>query len=76
MISSTQCEETEQNSKQNKSRDLYKTVKNITKCFNPRLDVLKDDSNNVLTDSTDVLNRWKEYCEKLHENQIVRVNIK
>eukprot|EP00794_Sanderia_malayensis_P019306 gene19306-21230_t len=64
-----QCEEIEQNSKQSASRDLHKAVKNTTKRFNPRLDVVKDDSNNILTDSTDVLNRWKEYCEKLYENQ-------
>eukprot|EP00794_Sanderia_malayensis_P005102 gene5102-5748_t len=62
------CEEIEQNSKRSASRDLYKAVKNIAKRFNPRLDVVKDDSNNILTDSTDVLNRWKEYCEKLYEN--------
>ena len=29
---------------------------------------MKDDSDNVLTGSTDVLNRWKDYCEKLYEN--------
>ena len=29
---------------------------------------MKDDSNNVLTDSTDAMNRWKEYREKLYEN--------
>ena len=63
-----QCEEIENNSKQNARRDLYKAVKNIARRFNPRLEVVKDDSNNVLTDSSDVLNRWKEYCEKMHEN--------
>ena len=63
-----QCEEVENNSKQNATRDLYKAVKNITRRFNPRLEVVKDDSNNVLTDSSDVVNRWKEYCEKLYEN--------
>ena len=55
-----QCEEIENNSKQNATRDLYRAVKNITRRFNPRLEVVKDDSNNVLTDSSDVLNRWKE----------------
>ena len=63
-----QCEEIENNSKQNATRDLYRAVKNITRRFNPRLEVVKDDSNNVLTDGSDVLNRWKEYCEKLYEH--------
>ena len=51
-----QCE-VSNSSQRSASRDLYKAVKNITKRFNPRLDVVKDDSNNVLTNSTDVLNR-------------------
>jgi len=29
---------------------------------------MKDDSHNVVTDSSDILNRWKDYCEKLYEN--------
>ena len=48
--------------------DLQFSFKNIARRFNPRLEVVKDDSNNVSTDSSDVLNRWKEYCEKLYEN--------
>ena len=63
-----QCEEIENNSKQKATRDFYKAVENITRRFNPRLEVVKDDSNNVLTDRFDVLNRWKECCEKLYEN--------
>ena len=47
---------------------MYKAVKNITRHFNPRLELVRDDSDNVLTDSTDVLNRWKDYCEKVCEN--------
>ena len=40
----------------------------MTRRFNPTLEVVKDDSNNLLTGSSDVLNRWKKYCEKLYEN--------
>ena len=29
---------------------------------------MKDDSHNVVTDSSDILNRWKDYCEKSYEN--------
>ena len=36
-----QCEEIENNSKQNATRDLYRAVKNIARRFNPRLEVVK-----------------------------------
>ena len=55
-----QCEEIEYNSSQNATKDLYEAVKNTTKHrFNSRLEVVKDVSNNVLTDSTNVLNRCR-----------------
>ena len=63
------CKEMDRTSKENVTRDFYKAVKNITRRFSPRLEVVKDDSNNVVTDSFDALNRWKEYCEKLYKNQ-------
>ena len=63
-----QCEEIEHNSKQSATRGLYKAFKNITRRFNVRLEVVKHDSSNVLTDSTDVLNIRKDCCEKLYEN--------
>ena len=47
-----QCEEIEHNSKQSATRGLYKAFKNITRRFNLRLEVVKHDSSNVLTDST------------------------
>ena len=70
-----QCEEIEHNSKQNATRDLYKAVKNITRRFNPRLEVVKDYSDNVVTYSTDILHRWKITVKNCMKSQIVTMNV-
>ena len=44
------------------SKVAYNTLKALTKTQQHKSEVIKDSSGNILTESTDVLNRWIEYC--------------
>ena len=58
--------------KKGKTKEVYKTIKNFTRQFNPRVGVIKDEQGNNLTEERDIKNRWKEYLEYLYmrNNQI------
>ena len=44
------------------SREAYNTLKALTKTQQRKSAVIEDGSENILTESTAVLNRWTEYC--------------
>ncbi|XP_071497497.1 uncharacterized protein [Diadema antillarum] len=50
---------------------MYGEIKNFTKKFKPSLNVIKNKEGNTLTETTDVLDRWKEYCRELYEDEEV-----
>jgi hypothetical protein len=50
-------------SNQNDSRKFYPAVKNLSKGFQPRLDICKDKNGNVIGDKSEIMNRWVEYFE-------------
>ena len=52
--------------KENKSREMYEEINNLTKSFQPRLGVIKDKYGKTLTDSEKILGRWKEYCADMY----------
>ncbi|GFN81370.1 endonuclease-reverse transcriptase [Plakobranchus ocellatus] len=54
--------------KENRSREMYEEIKNITKTFQPRLGVIKDEKGNILTESKQIVDRWKRYCEKMYSS--------
>ncbi|GFR75769.1 endonuclease-reverse transcriptase [Elysia marginata] len=63
------CEQIENNfSKKNRSRDAYNIIKNLTKTFQPKSIVIKDENGNVLTESGQILDRWKRYSENMFAN--------
>ena len=61
-----QCEVIENNAVTNATKELYQTVRNITKKFKPSSDTVKDEDGRVLCDGERVRDRWKEYCTKLY----------
>ena len=67
-----ECEKVEDNMKKGKTKEVYKTIKDFTRPFNPRVEVIKDEQGNNLTEERDIKNRWKEYVENLYmrNNQI------
>ena len=56
--------------RENKSREMYEEIKSLTKTFQPRLGVIKDENGNTLTESEKIIDRWQRYCEGMYsENQ-------
>ena len=53
-------------SKQN-SKELYRTLKEITAQFTPRLGVLKNEDGNIITEEQEIKLRWQEYTEQLYQ---------
>ena len=46
-------------------RDLYKGIKEFKKGYQARVDVIKNENEELLTDSNSILNRWKDYFSQL-----------
>ena len=48
------------------SKEAYNTLKAFTKTQQHKSAVIKDSSENILMESTAVLNRWTEYCSGIY----------
>ena len=44
---------------------MYKEIRTLIKNFTPKLNVIKEAKGETLTESDDILARWKEHCEGL-----------
>jgi hypothetical protein len=53
------------NSKNKNIRDLYKGVNEFKRSHQPRNNLVKDENGDLLADSHNILNRWKNYFSQL-----------
>jgi hypothetical protein len=53
--------ELETNNKKKNNRDLYRGTNEFKKGYQPRINIIKDENGNLLTDPQSVLNRWKNF---------------
>ena len=60
------CQRIESSAITNQTKDLYQGVKKLTRKFRPRIDVIKNENKEVLSEGSKVMDRWKRYCEKLY----------
>jgi hypothetical protein len=60
--------ELETNNKRN-IRDLYRSINEFKKGFQPRINIIKDENGNLIADPQNVLNRWKNFF-----NQVLNVH--
>ena len=65
----TLCQELEDHSQSNSSRNLFRSVKDLTGKSTARLAVIKDENVKILTESEEIKDRWKRYCEELYASQ-------
>ena len=50
---------------------MYKEIESLTKTFQPRLGVIKDENGETLTETEKITDRWKRYCEEMYsDNQL------
>jgi hypothetical protein len=53
------------NSKKKNFRDLYRGINEFKRGYQPRNNLVKDDNGDLLADSHNILNRWKNYFNQL-----------
>jgi hypothetical protein len=53
------------NSKNKNIRDLYRGINEIKRGYQPINNLVKDENDDMLADSHNILNRWKNYCSQL-----------
>ena len=60
---SDQCKETNENNRMEKTRDLFKKIRDTKGTFRAKMGSIKDRNNMDLTEAEDI-KRWQEYTEK------------
>eukprot|EP00795_Rhopilema_esculentum_P005530 gene5530-2263_t len=60
------CAKIEQHGNKNETEEMFQAIKSPTNKRSQRLNVIKDEDNHVLTESKDIQDRWKRYCENLY----------
>ena len=62
-----QCKEIEENKGMEKTRVLFKKIRDIKGRFHAKMVSVKDRNGMVLTEAEDIKKRWQEYTEKLQK---------
>ena len=67
---SNQCKETEENNRMEKTRDLFKKMRDTKGTFHAKMAPTKDRSCMDLTEAEDIKKRWQEYTEELYKKDL------
>ena len=60
---SGQCKEIEENNRMEKSRDLFKNIRDTKGIFHAKMGTIKDRNGTDLTEAEDIKKRWQEYTK-------------
>ena len=66
---SDQSKETEKNNRMEKTRDLFKKIRDISRTFYEKMGSIKDRNGMDLTEE-DIKKRWQEYTEDLYKKEL------
>ena len=67
---SNQCKEIEENNRMEKTRDLFKKIRDTKGTFHAKMGLIKDRNGMDLTKSEDIKKRWQEYTEELYKKDL------
>ena len=67
---SDQCKEIEENNRMEKTRDLFKKIRDTKGTFCAKMGSVKDRNGMDLTEVEDIKKRWQEYTEELYKKDI------
>ena len=63
-----QCKEIEENNRMQKTRDLFKKIRNTKGTFHAKMCSIKDrNAMDLKTEAEDIKKRWQEYTEELYK---------
>uniref|UniRef100_A0A8D9DWW4 Craniofacial development protein 2 n=1 Tax=Cacopsylla melanoneura TaxID=428564 RepID=A0A8D9DWW4_9HEMI len=58
----------------NNTREFYRVTRFFKKGFTPRIDLIKDNDGNLISDESKALEQWKSYFENLLNCEVIRNN--
>ena len=65
-----QCKEIEEINRIEKTRDLFKKIRDTKGIFHAKMGSIKDRNGMDLTEAEDIKKRWQEYTEELHKKDL------
>ena len=67
---SDQCKEIEENNRIEKTRDLFKKIRDTKGMFHAKMGSIKDRNGMDLKEAEDIKKRWQEYREELYKKDL------
>ena len=67
---SDQCKEIEEDNRMEKTRDLFKKIRDTKGTFHEKMGSINDWNGMVLTEAEDIKKRWQEYIEELNTKNL------
>ena len=67
---SDQCKEIEENSRMEKTRDLFKKIRDTKGTFQAKMGTIKERNGMDLTEAEDIKKRWQEYTQELYKKDL------
>ena len=67
---SDQCKEIEENNRMEKTRDLFKKIRDTKGTFHAKMGSIKDRNGIDLTEEENIKKRWQEYTEELYKKDL------
>ena len=64
------CKEIEENNRMEKTRDLFKKIRDTKVTFHAKMGSLKDRNGMDLTEAEDSKKRWQQYTEELYKKDL------
>uniref|UniRef100_A0A6P7H5P7 Uncharacterized protein LOC114347352 n=1 Tax=Diabrotica virgifera virgifera TaxID=50390 RepID=A0A6P7H5P7_DIAVI len=65
------CREIEEHGCRNEPRDLFQKIKLLTREFKPQTWSVIDKEGNLKTDTDEILETWRNFCDELYKNNEV-----
>ena len=65
-----QCKEIEEKNRMEKTRDLFKKIRDTKGTFHAKMSLIKDRNGMDLTEAEDIKKRWQEYTEELYKKDL------
>ena len=66
---SDQCKEIEENKRMEKTRNLFKKIRDTKGTFHAKMGTIKERNGMDLTKAEDIKKRWQEYTEELYKKR-------
>jgi hypothetical protein len=67
MYLESMCEEIEQHQRRNETKAMHEKINGLIKHKNPTLRLIKSEKGETLTETPDILDRWRSYCDELYK---------